>query len=297
MPNVLITGAASGLGRAFLHAYAWQLYSSFSDKLDGTKEDSTIYALDRSPAVHDIPFLLSTTNDSSVSHSNLLSWAHRHVRSFTLDITSPSSVHSFLNTELQGVPLDLVIHSAGIRGLVDDGSRVHNYGEVKNMENLDVMNADTMRKAFEVNVLGSFEVLRACVPGLKLAAARGSAGQNEGDAWMPKVIVMGSRMGSISHNTPVQATGIPNSNTGGAYAYRASKAALNAIVRSFAVDVPEAVWMVVHPGRVETGLVRVKEDGAMGVEDSVGEIVKLIERLEKEDSGRFVDRFGEDIPW
>jgi NAD(P)-dependent dehydrogenase (short-subunit alcohol dehydrogenase family) len=204
------------------------------------------------------------------------------VKSFKIDITSHEEVSKLFEAELKSVPLDLVIHSAGIRGLVNDGKTVGSYEGVKGMEIMDAMNAETMRKAFDVNVLGSFQLFRACVLGLKRAAANGN---------VPKVIVMGSRMGSIGNNQK------GNANAGGAFAYRASKAGLNAVVRSFAVDVPEAIWTVVHPGRVETGLVRVKEDGAMTVDESVGDMVQLIEGLQLKDNGRFFDRFGVDIPW
>lgn len=85
--------------------------------------------------------------------------------------------------------------------------------------------------------------------------------------------------------------------TGSAYAYRASKAALNAVVKSFSIDVPEVIFTVLHPGRVESGLVMCKEEGAISAEESVGVMVPLIERLDKTCSGTFMDRFGEKVEW
>lgn len=85
--------------------------------------------------------------------------------------------------------------------------------------------------------------------------------------------------------------------TGSAYAYRASKAALNAIIKSFSIDVPEVVFTILHPGRVESGLVMCKEEGAISAEESVRTMVPLIGGFGKEDSGRFMDRFGERIEW
>jgi hypothetical protein len=41
----------------------------------------------------------------------------------------------------------------------------------------------------------------------------------------------------------------------------------------------------------------VKEDGAISAEESVNDMGRLIEGLGKDDSGRFMDRFGIDIPW
>ena len=72
---------------------------------------------------------------------------------------------------------------------------------------------------------------------------------------------------------------------------------MNAVVRSFSVDVPEAIWVIVHPGRVETGLVGVKEEGAAYVGHATGEVLSLMRNLEGKDNGRFMDRFGRDIAW
>lgn len=92
-------------------------------------------------------------------------------------------------------------------------------------------------------------------------------------------------MGSIVSNT-----------SGGGYAYRASKAVLNAIVRSFSIDEPGVKFLLLHPGRVETGLVGWKEEGAVGVEESLRDCLGVIEG-EGWGSGGLVDRFGEEIPW
>ena len=98
---------------------------------------------------------------------------------------------------------------------------------------------------------------------------------------------MGSRMGSTTSNT----------SQGKGYAYRASKAALNAIMKSFSLDIPEVIWTIVHPGRVATRLVAIREDGALSVDEAVGDIVRLIDGIDASHSGRFMDRFGAEIPW
>ncbi|KAK5144086.1 hypothetical protein LTR16_012827, partial [Cryomyces antarcticus] len=80
------------------------------------------------------------------------------------------------------------------------------------------MDVETMTQALQVNVVGSFLLMRALVP--NLGKAKGA-----------RCVVMGSRMGSVGAN-----------DDGGAYAYRASKAGLNALVKSFAIDVPDVVF-------------------------------------------------------
>jgi NAD(P)-dependent dehydrogenase (short-subunit alcohol dehydrogenase family) len=241
MPTVLISGAANGLGAAFVGAYKSQ-------------SDTKVIAIDRSA---------TTSKDDNV-------------HTFAVDVSSESSIHFFAQ-ELEDQPIDLVIHSAGIRGLVRSLEDKHP-DDVPACETLDVMDESTLAQTYQINAVGTFLFLRAILPNLRAAKD-------------PKVIVMSSRMGSISNN----AAG--NKDAGSAYAYRASKAAMNAIVRSFAIDVPEVSFILCHPGRVETKLVRCKEDGAITTEESVNGLLPLIQQWSKSDTGKFYDRFGETIPW
>lgn len=252
MVTILITGSSSGLGLAFLHHYS-------------ANQSNTIYTL-----------------DISAPHSSAPGVKHH----FALDISSPADITSlFTHFSSEGVAPDLVIHSAGIRGLVP-GIPIYSSEDVAKADGLDAIDAMTMTRTFSVNCLGTFHLLQALS---KLW--RGRSLSSLGEELIPKVVIMGSRMGSLALNHAGNVAG------GGGYAYRASKAALNAVVRSFAVDVPGPAVVVMHPGRVETGLVSVKEEGAMGVEEVVSECVGTVEGLGREDSGRFIDRFGADIPW
>ena len=131
-------------------------------------------------------------------------------------------------------------------------------------------------KAYQVNAMGTF---------LMLQALMGNLTKQQPPA-RSKVVIIGSRMGSVSYNS-----------TGGGYAYRASKAALNAIVKSFSIDVPNVIFTTLHPGRVETRLVASREEGAITVEESLTDMLKVIEGLTPEDSGNFYDRFGNSICW
>ena len=146
-------------------------------------------------------------------------------------------------------------------------------------ETLEAMDYPTMMKTLEINTWGTFNVIRSFLSNLQLAAVTQSSSK-------PKVIILSSRMGSISANT-----------AGGGYAYRASKAALNAVVKSFVIDIPDVQFLMLHPGRVETGLVRGREEGAIEAAESVGGIVRLIEGWGKDSSGEFYDRFGKRIEW
>ena len=181
-------------------------------------------------------------------------------------------IRSVLNSE--NVALNTIIHSAGIRGLVPDVA-IRESSDVASAETLSSMTLETMQQTLKVNSVGTFAVLRAFVPLLTTSSAKPA-----------KVVIMSSRMGSVGNN-----------QIGGGYAYRASKAAQNAIVRSFSWDVPEVIWTMVHPGRVESRLVAVKEDGAMSPGESVADMMELLSNLGKEHSGKFIGRFGQPIPW
>ncbi|GAB7353708.1 hypothetical protein MBLNU459_g4111t1 [Dothideomycetes sp. NU459] len=240
MPTILISGAANGLGSSFVQAYA-------------RDTSNKIIAVDKDAVSHPCG-----------GHAG-------NVSSHTLDITMPHMIESLAKI-LSGVPIDLFIHSIGVRGLVA-AVEITQPDNVAAAETFDIMNLDTLMRTFHINAAGSFMLIRALLPNLRLAS----------DA---KVVIMSSRMGSVGYNT-----------TGSAYAYRASKAALNAMIKSFSIDVPEICFVMCHPGRVETKLVKCKEEGAISADESVKGLLPLIQRWSKEDSGKLYDRFGDPIQW
>ena len=253
MPNILITGAASGVGKAFVTAY---LKSANSSVLALDKSFSSTSAQDALEAAD------AYRKDVGNEETNTL-------RMFTIDITDGTQYTAQLG-DIRDI--DLVIHSAGVRGL-EPSVLIEKSEDVAKAESFDVMTAETMMETFHVNTVGTFLLVQALLPKLR-------AGSRS------KVIIMGSRMGSMGSNT-----------TGRGYAYRASKAAVNAVVKSFSIDAPEVVFAIVHPGRVESGLVAVKEDGAISAKESVRDMLESIGKLGKEESGRFFDRFGNEVLW
>ena len=253
MSTILITGAASGLGAVFVEAYAAQ------------QPSTKILALDRTAIA--------------------LNPSRPNVQPYTLDLTDEKAVLDFAEN-ISTQPISLIIHSAGIRGLVPALEDQHP-NDVAACETLAGMDTETMMRTFQTNTVATFSLIRALLPNLLFC--NDAEGQTKDPP--PKVIIMSSRMGSLTNNAH------PNPSAGSAYAYRASKAALNTVVRSFAVDVPGVVFVLCHPGRVETGLVRGREEGAIEAAESVGGIVRLIEGWGKDSSGEFYDRFGKRIEW
>ena len=101
-----------------------------------------------------------------------------------------------------------------------------------------------------------------------------------------KAVAVTSKMGSIADN-----------ESGGSYAYRSSKAALNAAWRSLALD-----WAAdgIHAAVLHPGWVRTRMGGPSGLIDapeSVAGMRAVIARLGPETTGRFFNYDGEEIPW
>jgi NAD(P)-dependent dehydrogenase (short-subunit alcohol dehydrogenase family) len=106
---------------------------------------------------------------------------------------------------------------------------------------------------------------------------------------------MSARVGSISDN-----------NLGGWYSYRASKAAVNQITKTFDNHLKtsageNAIAIALHPGTVKTGLSKdfwhnVKEEKLFSVEFAVEKLLEVVNSRRIEDRGKCFDWKGEQIP-
>lgn len=137
---------------------------------------------------------------------------------------------------------------------------------------LDHTTTDELLRVFDINAIGPLRVTRALLPALK--ATRG------------RVFHITSKMGSIG-DTP----------SGGSYAYRMSKAALNMASANLAADLrPTGVASIVlHPGWVQTDMGG--RNAPLTVADSARSLASLIERTGFEATGQFLNYDGRPIPW
>jgi NAD(P)-dependent dehydrogenase (short-subunit alcohol dehydrogenase family) len=100
-----------------------------------------------------------------------------------------------------------------------------------------------------------------------------------------KLVAITSRMGSIDDN-----------GSGGYVAYRSSKSALNSAWRSLAIDNRgKAICAVLHPGWVQTRMGG--SSAPLSPEESIAAMRQVIEGLGPNDSGRFFNYDGTEIPW
>jgi NAD(P)-dependent dehydrogenase (short-subunit alcohol dehydrogenase family) len=103
---------------------------------------------------------------------------------------------------------------------------------------------------------------------------------------------LSARVGSIGDNA-----------LGGWYSYRASKAALNQLLHTAAIEVmrshPHAVVVALHPGTVDTGFGAEFHGGRATITpaEAAARMLDAIARLTPADSGGFFDNAGTPIPW
>ncbi|WP_066426761.1 SDR family NAD(P)-dependent oxidoreductase [Anabaena sp. 4-3] len=99
---------------------------------------------------------------------------------------------------------------------------------------------------------------------------------------------------------------IGDNKLGGWYGYRASKTALNMFMRNVAIEYgrtcPNAIVVTLHPGTTDTSLSRpfqrnVAADKLFSVERTVTQLLAVIEKLNKGDSGQFFSWDGSKLPW
>ncbi len=97
---------------------------------------------------------------------------------------------------------------------------------------------------------------------------------------------------------------IGDNRLGGWYSYRASKAALNQLVHTAAIELrrsqPEAICVALHPGTVATGLSAPFAKTGLDVQspaDAASRLLCVVDGLTAADSGGFFNHDGTVLPW
>ena len=176
----------------------------------------------------------------------------------TLDVTQQDQVQK-LATQLHDCPIDILFNNAGVYG--PDDAVFGNTDEARWLECL------------HVNVIAQMKMMEAFVT--QVAASQHKL-----------IAAMSSKMGSMADN-----------GSGGSYIYRSSKAALNAVVKSAAIDLePKGVKVaILHPGWVQTDMGG--PNAEITVAESVGRMRGILDTMRPENSGSFFDIDGSIIPW
>jgi NAD(P)-dependent dehydrogenase (short-subunit alcohol dehydrogenase family) len=199
-----------------------------------------------------------------------------------MDTGNEAAVKSFID-ELkdQGIKLSLVICTTGIlhqEAVSADGTDVVKLKPEKRLEDL---HERQLTEYFRVNSILPAIWLQNLV--------------NVVDKQEAKIVFFSARVGSISENA-----------LGGWYGYRASKAALNMLVKTAAIEykrrAPQTSLICYHPGTVDTDLSKpfqanVKPDKLFTPEFTVNKLLSVCHDLSPEESPFYLDWKGETIPW
>ncbi|XP_041477658.1 C-factor-like [Lytechinus variegatus] len=178
--------------------------------------------------------------------------------------------------------LDLLINCAGM---------LHPSG--RGETSLKAVSQEGLMSTFATNAFGP--LLMAKYFGEHLTKGSGEFGQSSSDGHSGVLVNMSARVGSISDN-----------GYGGWYSYRMSKSALNMASKNLSIEFSrgrrKVICVSLHPGTVDTDLSRpyhknVPVDKLFTSEYSVERMMKVIENLTVEDSGKFFDFAGKEIPF
>jgi NAD(P)-dependent dehydrogenase (short-subunit alcohol dehydrogenase family) len=111
---------------------------------------------------------------------------------------------------------------------------------------------------------------------------------------------------SIFASISAKVGSIGDNQLGGWYGYRASKAALNMLMRNVSIEYrrtcPNSIVVLLHPGTTDTELSKpfqanVPEGKLFGVDRTVLQLLRVIHQLKSTDSGKFFNWDGEILPW
>ncbi|ABC22745.1 SDR family oxidoreductase [Rhodospirillum rubrum] len=177
-----------------------------------------------------------------------------------LDVADLAAVAGF-GAVVGDQPVDLFINNAGV------------YGGRHSEQDLGEVDSRVWLETLVVNTIAPLKLTEAILPNLERAEAA-------------KAVYLSSKMGSMAANS-----------AGGAYIYRSSKAALNAVVRSLAADLADRAIVVaaLHPGWVRTDMGG--PDGDIDAGESIAGLRRVIAALATTDSGRFLAYDGGEVPW
>lgn len=184
---------------------------------------------------------------------------YQAIHMMKLDLNLEDEIN-FLSQQLNNIPIDVVINNAGIL-----------IGQYVNLSNLT---SNQFIESYKINAIAPLLVFRALAPNLKLGT-------------MKKMIAVSSIASSLSANLSEQWN---------IYPYKASKAALNMLMRCLSLE-PEYIdltVLLVDPGWVQTDMGGQEAD----IEPKVS-VLGMREVIQRQDipSGSFVGYDGKHRAW
>ena len=192
---------------------------------------------------------------------------HRHSE-HSIDYQNLDSIESCATALSQESHFHLIINTIGV---------LHSSDWMPE-KRLDDLNTEQLIDLLKINTIGPALTIRHFS---KLLDPKNSI-----------MVTLSAKVGSIEDN-----------RLGGWYSYRASKAALNMLIKTASIEwartKPNTVLIAMHPGTVNSRLSKPFRGEQIGrpAQDAVADMFQVIENLRKEDSGSFVSYSGEKLPW
>jgi NAD(P)-dependent dehydrogenase (short-subunit alcohol dehydrogenase family) len=194
----------------------------------------------------------------AASELGKLAAANKLIQIIQLDVTDVDSVQAAA-VVLAGRPIDVLINNAGV-----GGPRGQTIGNIDYKAWSDVL---------DVNTMGPLRVAEAFIENVALSDRK-------------LIATITSGMGSISDNT-----------SGRSIPYRSSKAAVNMVMRSVAIDLAPrgVICVVVNPGWVKTDMGG--PQATLSPSESVSMMRPLLDHLDPTQSGKFLNYDGREFAW
>jgi NAD(P)-dependent dehydrogenase (short-subunit alcohol dehydrogenase family) len=199
------------------------------------------------------------------------------VRIERMDVTDAAEIEA-LGAKLKTVPIDVLLNNAGLvrtDPLDKPGGNAN--------QKFGTLDYKLLDDFIHTNVAGPLKITETFIENVKASRQK-------------KIVAISSAAGSVS---------VPPFMPNGArlpdhYWYRISKAALNSAMRLLSAQFKDDGVTVVmfHPGGVQVeSFGNLKLPGFVPPEEAVGKMIKTIDGLTINDSGRFMDNDGKDHPW
>ncbi|MBU3562537.1 SDR family NAD(P)-dependent oxidoreductase [Polynucleobacter sp. Tro8-14-1] len=185
-----------------------------------------------------------------------------------IDYSQPETIEASASSLAELGPFQLIINAIGV---------LHSEQWMPEKK-LDDLNSAQLAEMFNTNTIG---------PALTIKHFSKVLDQKHG-----VMATLSAKVGSIEDN-----------RLGGWYSYRASKAALNMIIKTasieFARTKPNIALIALHPGTVKSGLSQPFRGQQIGRDplEAVTDMFNVLANVNKEDSGSFLTYSGEKLPW
>jgi NAD(P)-dependent dehydrogenase (short-subunit alcohol dehydrogenase family) len=174
-----------------------------------------------------------------------------------LDVTSQDSIQH-LAKALAGTPIDVLLNNAGLHG---------------DRMPFGATDVDLWKKILETNVIAPIQITAALLENVAASAQR-------------KVVNISSKVGSVGDGP-----------SGGSYAYRTSKTALNMAMVNAAYELKGRgiTILLIHPGWVQTDMGG--PSAPVALEQSITGVRRIIDKATQAETGHFYDYTGKQLPW